>query len=128
MSLEDSVHSIRIDPVHNLIEAKFTGYFTPEVAREAGEAVRAAIVSLGNGAGQHLSLYDVSEANIAPGETIELLQRTFADPRVRPLWARRVAYFTPSTLARLQLQRLRQSRDDIGVFADRDSALAWLIS
>lgn len=122
------MHSIRIDPAHTLIEAKFSGYFSPEKADAAGQEVRAAIASLGDGAGRHLSLYDVSEANIAPAETIALLQRTYIDPRVRPLWARRVAYFSPSMLARLQLQRLRLARDDIGVFADRESAMAWLVS
>lgn len=122
------MQNICIDRVHNLIEVQASGFFDPERAQAAGEEVRLAIVSLGDAAGKHLTLYDVSNVDISPATTIELLQRTFANPAYRALWARKVAFFTPSALGRMQLARLRKSREDIAVFDNRQAALDWLLS
>lgn len=78
--------------------------------------------------GKHLTLYDISDVKVAPGSTIETLQHAFGEPEARELWARRVAYCTSSALARMQVARLRTVRPDIGIFANRASALSWLLS
>ena len=122
------MQTIRIDRVHSLIEVESSGFFTPDMAQAAGEEVRRAILSLGAAVGKHLTLYDFRDVDIAPALTVELLQATFANPANRPLWARKVAFCSPSALARMQIGRLRTSRPDIGIFADRDSALAWLLA
>jgi hypothetical protein len=122
------VHSITLDRARNLVEVRLSGFFAPEDAAKAGEDVRAAIRSLGAGAGQHLTLYDVGEVQIAPGPTMELLASIFGNPEYQPLFAKRVAFVTPSALARLQLQRLRQARADIGIYDTRANALGWLLS
>ncbi len=53
---------------------------------------------------------------------------TFGNPAHRELWAKRVAFCTASALGRLQLQRTRDVREDIGIFEDRETALAWLLA
>lgn len=122
------MHSIRTDRVHDLIEVKLDGFLTPEQAKEAGHEVREAILSLGHPVGRHLTLYDIGGVNIATAATIELLQRIFGNPEFRSMWARKVAFCTPAALARIQLQRLRQVREDIGIFETRGQALAWLLA
>lgn len=121
------MHSIRIDRANVLVDMRLSGFFTPEAAREAVEALRTAVRSLGPLAGKHVTLYDIGAVEVAPAATIEMLKRSFAEPGIRELWARRIAYCTPSALARLQVARLREARPDIGVFADRATALAWLL-
>ena len=119
------MHSINIDRSTSLVEVRLTGFLTPKHAAAADVDVRAAIRSLGDKVGQHKTIYDVSQVQIAPSETIEVFQQMFAAPGER---ASKVAFYTPSPLGRLQLQRIREARDDIGIFADRSAALTWLHS
>lgn len=120
--------SIEIDRARLLVDMRMSGFFTLEIAHAATQAARDAVRSLGPLAGRHVTLYDASELQVCPPETIGYLQRGWADPSIRHLWARRVAYCTPSALSRMQANRLRHSRPDIGVFTARDEALAWLFS
>lgn len=122
------MHSIHIDHKNILVDMRLSGFFTPEAAMAAVEDLRTAVRSLGTRAGQHVTLYDVSAVEVAPAATIELLKQSYTDPAIRALWARRIAYCTPSALARLQVARLREARPDIGVFTDRESAIAWLLA
>lgn len=121
------MYSIDIDRAHLLVDMRLSGFFTPELAAEATEALRAAVRSLGPAIGRHVTLYDATDLKVSPGATIEQVQAGFADPAIRPLWARRVAYCTRSALGRMQAVRLRAARPDIGVFATREEALAWLL-
>ena len=121
-------HSIHIDHARKLVDVRMAGFYTAEDLSWAGEDVRAAINTLGDDAGQHVTLYDVSDVQVAPQATVEALKETLANPVVRRMWARKVAYVTPSALGRLQLLRLREVRPDIEVFEDRETALAWLLA
>jgi hypothetical protein len=121
------MHTVCVDLVRKLIEVKLVGFFAAEQVAPVAVAVREAIRSLGAAAGQHSTLYDVSEADISPGPTIAAITAAFADPAFHAVRARRVAFVSPSALARLQIQRLRDGREDIAIFADRESALAWLL-
>lgn len=121
------MYSIRVDRERLLVEMRLTGFFTGDLAAEAVEALRRAIESLGPQAGQHVTLFDATAIDICPPATIDYIQACWVDPAIRPLWARRVAYCTPSALTRMQAKRLRESRSDIGVFASREEALAWLL-
>ena len=103
-------HEIRVDRERLLVDVALGGFFSPEEAMRATEAVRAAVRALGRDAGRHLTLYDVTEVDIAPGPTIDQLKAAYLDPSIRHLWARKVAYVSPSTLARMQLKRLREER------------------
>jgi hypothetical protein len=122
------VQRIIIDRGHNLIEVKLSGSFTPEDISWNGEELRSAIRSLGDGAGKHLTLYDVTEVAPLPGVTLEGLVRTFDNPAVRELWARKVAFVATSAILKMQIQHLKKVREDIGVFDDRLAALKWLLA
>lgn len=121
------MHNVSVDRPHKLVTARLSGFFQPEdlpaVARDVHDAIRA----LGEGTGQHVTLYDVSDAQISPAATMDMLRKIFEDPATRDLWARKVAFVTPSALARMQAQRLREARSDIAIFEDRASALTWLL-
>lgn len=120
------MHSIHIDHERTLVDVRVSGFHTPEQARAVTEDVRAAIRTLGNRIGQHVTLYDVTSVGVAPGETIEMLQRSWDEPEAKRLWARKVAYCTPSALGRLQLGRMKEARADIEIFTGRAEAIAWL--
>lgn len=117
---------IEITPDGALVVVTLSGYYPPARALKALHEVRRAIVGLGPRAGQHVTLYDLTDADISPAETITLMQRAFVETLTSKLAARRVAYCAPSALQRMQARRLREGRGDIEVFADRESALEWL--
>ena len=118
---------ITIDRTTLLVDMRLSGFFTPDVAQAATAALRDAVRTLGPRIGQHVTLYDATSLQVSPKDTIDYVQLGWADPAIRHLWARRVAYCTPSALTRMQASRLRQSRPDIGVFSERGAALAWLL-
>ncbi|RYE01793.1 MAG: hypothetical protein EOP61_10250 [Sphingomonadales bacterium] len=120
--------SIRIDRAHKLIEVRVGGFVTPEDASWLGEQVREAVRAFGDDIGQHVTLYDASDVPVVPPATVELLQQTFANPTVRQLWARKVAFVVGTALTRMQARRLREVRPDIGIFDDRKSAIDWLLN
>ena len=120
--------TIEIDRARLLVEMRLSGFFTLEIAHAATGALRDAVRSLGPLAGRHVTLYDASALKVCPPDTVGYIQNSWADPSIRHLWARRVAYCTPSALTRMQAMRLRHSRPDLGVFASRDEALEWLFN
>ena len=77
--------------------------------------------------GKHVTLYDASAVQVVPPATIALLQHTWSNPAVRSLWARKVAFVVSTMLARMQAQRLRDVREDIGIYDPREEAIAWLL-
>ena len=127
--MEAVLHSVTLDRSRNLIEVQLTGFFTGEDAGWVAEEVLNLIRSLGPDLiGQHVTLYDVARVQIASKQTMAVMIGTFANPENRPLWATRVAFCTASALGRMQLQRTRDVREDIGIFEDRETALAWLLA
>lgn len=120
-------HAVQLDLDRLFVDVRLSGLVTPEDAGWIGEEVRAAIRALGDKVGQHVTLYDASGVQVVPPATVELLKQTFDNPQVRPLWARKVAFVTNTALARMQAQRLREVRPDLGVFDDRETAIAWLL-
>lgn len=128
MSSELPQHSIEIDRERLLVDVRIRGFLLPEEAGWLGEEVRAAILTLGDAVGRHVSLYDVSAMQVAPAATLTQTQRMFDHPAVRAIWARKVAFVSPSALTRLQMARLRAVRPDFGIYADRESAIAWLMA
>jgi len=123
---DSALHRVEVDPERKLIDVRLFGSISPEDAGWIGEEVRAAIRALGDGVGDHVTLYDASAVQVLPVATIALLQETFDNPAVRLLWARKVAFVVTTALARMQVQRIRRVREDMGIFETRDAALAWL--
>lgn len=126
--MQPPVQTIHIDRARKLVDVHLSGFFTAEDAAWTGEELRAAILSLGLAPGEHVTLYDATELSVAPNATVEAVKGMFANPSVRPLWARKVAIVSKSALARLQLQRLREARADIAIFGERGEAIDWLLA
>ncbi|NML06931.1 hypothetical protein [Sphingomonas sp. G-3-2-10] len=121
-------HEVRVDRARKLVELKISGVVPPEDAAWMAEEFRAAIRSLGDDVGDHLSLYDFSAVPVVPLATVEQLRASLVNPEVRKLWARKLAIVTSTALGRMQAQRVREVRPDIGLFDTREEALAWLLS
>jgi hypothetical protein len=128
MTSSEARQEIEIDRDRNLVVVKVSGFFSPEAAHRATMETRYAIQSLGSAVGQHLTLYDMTETAPSTAETVELIRMGFANPVYRPLWARKVAFCSPSSLLRRQIERIREARADIGNIETRDEALAWLLA
>lgn len=120
-------HSIQVDLARKLVDLRIGGLVSPEDAAWIGEELRAAIRALGDDVGKHVTLYDASGVHVVPQDTVELIKNTLDNPAVRQLWARKIAFVVSTALARLQVQRLKEVRADIGVFDDREAAIAWLM-
>lgn len=121
-------HEVKLDRERKLVELRMSGVVGPEEAAWIGEEFRAAIRELGDDIGNHLSLYDFSDVPVVPQATLEQLRATLTNPAVRQLWARKLAIVTSTALGRLQAQRVREVRPDIGLFDTREDALAWLLA
>ncbi len=121
-------YEVSLDRDHMLVELKMRGVASPEEAAWMAEDFRAAIRSLGDNVGNHLSLYDFSDVPVVPVATVEQLRATLTNPEVRKLWARKLAIVTSTALGRMQAQRVKEVRPDIGLFDTREAALAWLLS
>jgi hypothetical protein len=121
-------HDVTVDRARKLVEVRMSGVVGPESAAWIGEEFRSAVRSLGDDVGDHLSLYDFSDVPVVPLATLEQLRATLTNPAVRKLWARKLAIVTSTALGRLQAQRVREVRPDIGLFDTREQALEWLLA
>lgn len=121
-------HNVTVDPARKLIILTMSGVISPEDGAWMGEEVRAAVRSLGDAAGQHVTLYDFSDVPVVPQATLEQLRETFRNEAIRHLWARKLAIVTGTALGRMQAQRVKEVRPDIELFEDRKAALDWLLS
>lgn len=121
-------HSIEIDRRRKLIDVRINGILMPEDVAWIGEEIREAVRSLGPGAGEHVTLYDLSGLQAAPAAAVDMIKETFSNPVVRQLWSRRLAVVAPTAVIRMQAHRVREARPDLVVFNDRESALAWLLA
>ena len=121
-------HSIEVDPRRNLIDVRISGMLMPEDVAWVGEEIREAVRSLGDGAGGHVTLYDLSDLQVATSASVDMIRDTFSNPVVRALWSRRLAVVAPTALIRMQAHRVREARPDLVVFDSREAALAWLLA
>jgi hypothetical protein len=126
--MTEARQDIEIDRELNLVVVKVVGFFSAEAAHRATMETRIAIQSLGSAVGHHLTLYDMTETAPSTAETVELIRMGFGNPVYKSLWARMVAFCTPSSLLRRQIERIREMRPDIGIFETREEARAWLLA
>jgi len=73
---------------------------------------------------RHMLLCNFSKSAIQPQEVIAMLQRVAVSMRLK---SRKVTLYTDGKLARLQVKRIASVRDDMAVFDDRETALAWML-
>ena len=119
------MHRIAIDRNQAMVSLVLAGFFSLDDVTSAAADLHAAIRSLGSRMGMHVTLYDMSDLQVAAAPVLERFGRYFSDPAMKPLWARRVAIVSNSALVQMQMQRI--CRDNMRVFAMRTDAVTWLL-
>lgn len=118
------MHTITTDLATGIIEVEASGFWTiahvEDFLRDLDREGRR-VLATGK---RHMLLCNFSRSAIQPQEVIAMLQRVAV---TMPLKSRKVALYTEGKLARLQVKRIASVRDDMAVFDDRESALAWML-
>ena len=118
------MHSITTDLDTGIIEVEASGFWTiahvEDFLRDLDREARR-VLATGK---RHLLLCNFSKSAIQPQEVISMLQRVAVS---MPLKSHKVALYTEGKLARLQVKRIASVRDDMAVFDDRATALAWML-
>lgn len=122
------MHLVSVNRGQRLVSMTISGFVHPAEVAAAATDLHAAIRRLGGEQGTHVTLYDLSNVDIAGAETIAQFRNYFVEPRFASIWARKVALVTQSALFALQLKRVRQERTNIRTFASRSGALTWLLA
>lgn len=118
------MHNITTNLGSGIIEVEASGFWTIEHVEDfLHDLEREGRRVLATGK-RHMLLCNFSRSAIQPQEVIAMLQRVAVS---MPLKSRRVALYTEGKLARLQMKRIASVRDDMAVFEDRKSAIAWML-
>lgn len=117
-----------VDRINAIVFARVVGFLDEAMMAQMVAQSREAARQLGKTFGQHSFLYDLTETKVASTDAVDTACRMMSDPASRSLWAERVAFFAPSPLLQLQIQRICAVRPGIAMFADRRSAIAWIQS
>ena len=118
------MHTITTDLATGIIEVDASGFWTIEHVEDfLRDLEREGRRVLATGK-RHMLLCNFSKSAIQPQEVIAMLQRVAVS---MPLKSRKVALYTEGKLARLQVKRIASVRDDMAVFDDRATALAWIL-
>ncbi|RZM35337.1 MAG: hypothetical protein EOP67_12320 [Sphingomonas sp.] len=119
------MHTITTDLETGIIEVDASGFWTIEHVEDfLRDLERDGRRVLATGK-RHVLLCNFSKSAIQPQEVIAMLQRVAVSI---PLKSRKVALDTEGKLARLPVKRISSVRDDMAVFDDRESALAWMLA
>ena len=119
------MHTITTDLDTGIIEVEASGFWTiPHVEGFLRDLDREARRVLATGK-RHMLLGNFSRSAIQPQEVVAMLQRVAL---TIPLKSRKVALFTDGKLARLQVKWIASVRDNMAVFDDRETALAWMLA
>lgn len=104
----------------NLLDIRWTGLFTPEIARRYARELVDAFRHSGFRPGYRLRI-DMSAITVQPREAVMTVHEALRDfPR-----ASRIAMVTESAIGRQQIRRL-MSQPYLRVFGDVEESLAWL--
>lgn len=118
------MHRMEVDPATGLVEITVEGFWDVDYVDRFSRDLAAATTRARSRGKPSLVLCDYSRAAIQPQEVVGALQRMVQDPIHH---SRRVACYTEGRLATMQARRVASVRDDMRVFEDRRSALAWLM-
>jgi hypothetical protein len=118
----DATYSVTIDPRRGLLHIELGGFFSLTDVEALEAEKRAALSRLGLPRNTHLTLVDVSRCKLQAQDVFRAFQSAIADTRYM---ARRLAFVTGSSLARMQIRRMT-TRDDAKFFATIAEAEAWL--
>ena len=119
------MHTITTDLATGIIEVDASGFWTiahvEDFLRDLEREGRR-VLATGK---RHMLLCNFSKSAIQPQEVIAMLQCVAVS---MPLKSRKVALYTDGKLARLQVKWIASVRDNMAVFDDRETALAWMLA
>ncbi|WP_313536569.1 hypothetical protein [Sphingomonas sp.] len=118
---------VEVERELRLVVVTLAGVPSPEDVGWIAEEARAAILTLGDDAGQHRTLYDVRGVHVLPQATADFVLKNFADTEMTH-WARRLAFVASTMMTRLQLRRIVEVRPGAMLFDDFETARAWLLA
>lgn len=122
------MYKVVVDRSHAMVNMEADGFIAASDLEAAAKALHAAIRSLGDRVGRHVTLYDLTGLQVAAPKVLETFGGYFTRPEYRDIWARRVALVTRSPMVTRQMARLTQGRTDMRIFEERRVAVAWLLS
>ena len=122
------MHRVAVDRAAALVSMVVDGYFTEADLAAAAKDLHVAIRSLGPRAGEHVTLYDMTDLKVASAAVLTAFADYFRSPAIAPLWARKVALVTRSPLVLRQMERVAATRETVRVFDDRRAAVTWLLA
>ncbi|PAX06700.1 hypothetical protein [Sphingomonas lenta] len=117
------MYTITADPGRKLITIALQGMLTPEQVAALYRDEHLAIQRMGCRVGEHLALVDLTGCPLQIQDVASAFQRAMDGPGK----ARRLALFTGSSLARMQIRRIMR-RSDAALFETRAEAEAWLFA
>lgn len=120
------MHKVVVNRAQALVSVTASGFVDAAGLAAAAAALHAGIRSLGDRAGKHVTLYDLSELKVASAAVLDRFAAYWSNPEVA--LGRRIALVSASPLVTQQLERVSKGRDTLRVFADRREALAWLLA
>ncbi|RYY28988.1 MAG: hypothetical protein EOP62_01335 [Sphingomonadales bacterium] len=115
-------YTVSIDRFRKLLRVSLGGFFSVSDVVSLERDKRAALADLNCGRNQHYTLVDVSACKLQPQDVVAAFQVAIADQR---FMARKIAFVTESSLARMQVRRIVQ-RPDADIFTTLAQAEAWL--
>ncbi len=119
---------VLVDRSHALVNLTVDGFVTSADIAAGAQSLHAAIRSLGDRMGRHVTMYDLTRLQVASGSVLDDFAVFFTEPAFRAIWARRVAFVTTSPLVTRQMERIRRDRADMRIFDQRTAAIAWLLA
>lgn len=117
---------IILDRPGSLVFVRIRGFLEADDVASIIAETRKAGQSLGAGARPYDLLCDLTDTKVGSLAASDRFRDLINDDSTQHLWARRVAYVTPSALLRLQITPACARRPDIRIFDARRPALAWL--
>lgn len=115
-------YSIHVEP-WGFLRFTLAGLFDRETFARFVEERRIAFARLTCAPNAHLTLVDLSECVLQPQVVAAAFQALMTETKAR---SRRMAFVFGSSPTRMQVRRILAARDDIGLFIDEESAMAWL--
>ncbi|WP_174279584.1 hypothetical protein [Sphingomonas bacterium] len=120
------MHKVVVSRAQALVSITASGFVDVAGLEAAATDLHAAIRSLEEQAGTHVTLYDLTEVKVFSPVVLELFAAYWNNPAVP--FGRRIAVVSISPLVSQQMARVQAGRDTIRVFADRREALGWLLA
>ncbi|HYZ47835.1 MAG TPA: hypothetical protein VE567_02965 [Sphingomonas sp.] len=115
-------YSIDVEP-WGFLRFTLEGFFDPETFQRFARDREAAFAKLTCAPNAHLTLVDVTQCQLQSQEVAAAFQKLMSDPHTR---SRRIAFVFGASPTRLQVRRIAAHRDDVGLFNEETSAMAWL--